>query len=187
MKSQQIIDKLFSIYQKYGHLEYGENCSVLSHSIQCGLMAKQEGCTDEIILATFLHDIGHIIPSESEGSLFIDEIWGVENHELIGYTYLSNAGFKESVIAPIKNHVLAKRYLCSKDPKYFDNLSLASKKTLYYQGGALTIEEATLFEKDPFFKDSIALRLIDDKGKLSNFDMNEEYWQYFKILIATIL
>ena len=187
MKSQQIIDKLFSIYQKYGHLEYGENCSVLSHSIQCGLIARQEERTDEIILAAFFHDIGHIIPSEGKEGLFIDEKWGVENHELIGYIYLSNAGFKESVIAPIKNHVLAKRYLCYKDSKYFESLSLASKKTLLYQGGALMVEEATLFEKDPFFKDSIALRLIADKGKLSSFDINEEYWQYFKALIINSL
>ena len=60
---------------------------------------------------------------------------------------------------PIKNHVLAKRYL-ARDKKYFNSLSDAS-----LQGGVLNNKDAKLFEKDKFFKDSIKLRKFDEAAK----------------------
>ena len=59
----------------------------------------------------------------------------------------------------------AKRYLTFKDPEYYDQLSLASKETLKYQGGKMDAEEAAVFEADPLHKIIIALRLIDEQAK----------------------
>ncbi len=57
---------------------------------------------------------------------------GVLKHEEIGAEVLKNIGFDDKVCELVKNHVNAKRYLVSKDPKYYENLSEASKGTLNY-------------------------------------------------------
>ena len=68
------------------------------------------------------------------------------------------------MVEPIKNHVLAKRYL-TRDEKYFNKLSKASILSLKLQGGVLNNKDAKLFEKDKFFKDSIKLRKFDEAAK----------------------
>ena len=47
----------------------------------------------------------------------------------------------------VEGHVLAKRYLCFKDPEYYSKLSPASKTTLEFQGGFMAAEEAKMFER----------------------------------------
>jgi predicted HD phosphohydrolase len=90
------------------------------------------------------------------------------DHEKLGADYLRSKGFSESIASLVENHVQAKRYLTFRYPEYYANLSPASKKTLEFQGGIMTQDEAIAFEADPLFELHIKLRRWDEKAKLEN-------------------
>ena len=90
---------------------------------------------------------------------------GVIDHGKVGSNFLRNIGMNEKVCCLVENHVLAKKYLVSKNKDYYDKLSDASKKTLEYQGGKMTKEEMEIFEKDSNFEESLKVRKYDDIGK----------------------
>jgi predicted HD phosphohydrolase len=94
--------------------------------------------------------------------------YGVVNHEGIGAKYLQGKGFSERVCAMVGMHVQAKRYLVSTDVTYHAKLSEASLQTLKLQGGAMSEGEAETFEKLPFFRDIIKVRLWDEEAKDPN-------------------
>ncbi|MFN7495238.1 MAG: phosphohydrolase, partial [Cyclobacteriaceae bacterium] len=91
--------------------------------------------------------------------------FGVKSHEKIGADYLREKGFSERIAKLVENHVEAKRYLTFRYPEYYNNLSEASKRTLEYQGGKMTAEEADVFEQDSLFEASIQLRKWDELAK----------------------
>ena len=93
------------------------------------------------------------------------------DHETIGKAYLIERGFSERVGNLVAGHVNAKRYLTYKYPDYFEQLSDASKKTLEFQGGVMSEEEALNFENDVLFEDYIRMRNIDDKAKVTNIPL----------------
>lgn len=159
-----VIEEVFGLYEKYGEEDYiGEPVSQLEHMSQSATLAMNAGYDDEVILAAFFHDIGHIcVMSASENSM---DGFGTKSHEKIGADYLRGKGFPEKIAALVENHVQAKRYLTFKYPDYYHNLSEASKKTLGFQGGKMNEKEAIRFEKDPFFEVSILLRSWDEMAK----------------------
>lgn len=188
MSINTITQEILSIYQKHAHISYGERCTVLSHSIQAGCLARDKGLDDELILAAFLHDIGHISPLENEKNNFSNMgVYGIEAHEYLGEKYLREKGLTDRIMATVRNHVTSKRYLCYADSSYYDQLSEASKKTLQYQGGPMTVEEAKAFEADPFFEDSIQIRKLDDEAKAQDFEVRADHWTYFEHLLNQIV
>ncbi len=163
-KIQSIADDIISLYKKYGSNEYsGEKVTQLDHMVQAANLARQGGFPEEMILAAFLHDIGHICSAAYTVSTMGDS--GVMNHEKIGAQFLRKRGFSEHIVQLVENHVSAKRYLTFKYPQYFEELSDASKKTLEYQGGVMNPDEAILFEHDPYFEDFIEMRRWDELAK----------------------
>ena len=161
---EERVDAIFSLYEKYGSADYiGEDISQIEHMAQSAQMAEKEGFDDEVILAAFFHDIGHIcemdVKQESMGG------YGVVSHERLGANCLREKGFSEKIAKLVENHVEAKRYLTFKDQEYFNKLSEASKKTLEYQGGPMHEAEAIAFEKSDLFEASIKLREWDEKAK----------------------
>ena len=158
------INEVFGLYERYGHEDYiGEPVSQLEHMSQSAVLAMQEGYDDEIVLAAFFHDIGHIcVMRNKENDM---DGYGVKSHEKIGADYLRSKGFPERVAKLVEYHVQAKRYLTFKNPEYYDNLSTASKQTLIFQGGIMNNSEATAFENDPLFEVSIRMRHWDEQAK----------------------
>jgi phosphonate degradation associated HDIG domain protein len=157
----QTISEVFSLYEKYGNADYiGEPVSQLEHMSQSAQLAIDEGCDDEVVLAAFFHDIGHICVMKSEENNMGG--YGVKSHERIGADYLREKGFPERVAKLVENHVQAKRYLTYKYPSYYDGLSEASRRTLEFQGGVMNSEEAERFEKDVLFETSILMRKWDE-------------------------
>ena len=75
--------------------------------------------------------------------------------------------------------------LHSRDPSYHDKLSLASKGTLINQGGPMSSQEASLFEKHPDFKALLQMRQWDDQAK--NKDIPVHSNDYYKELCRDIL
>ena len=177
MPSENTTSEILSIFRKHGGIVYGERCSVLSHSIQAGLIAQNRGCDDELVLAAFLHDIGHLCPLEYDQTAFsrMGE-FGIEAHDRWAEAFLRERGFSERLIATVKNHVAAKRYLCFSEAAYYEELSEASKNTLRYQGGPMSEQEAKDFEQDPFFEDSLVIRKIDEAAKEEDFEVREAHW-----------
>ncbi len=161
----QVVEEVFDLYTKFGDADYiGEPVSQIEHMSQSAQLAIDEGFDDEVILAAFFHDIGHICVmnganEESMGG------YGKKSHEKIGADYLRSVGFPERVAKLVENHVQAKRYLTFKFPDYYSQLSEASKMTLEYQGGVMSASEAHVFETDPLFETSIRMRKWDELAK----------------------
>ena len=73
-------------------------------------------------------------------------------------------GFSQRVQEICRGHVQAKRYLCWKDPNYYNKLHEMSKAKLKFQGGPMTEKEALAFESSPFFKDIMEMRRFDEQA-----------------------
>ena len=156
-----MLHKLLQPYQQYGYLHYGEGVTELAHALQAAHLAQEAGENESMIAAALLHDYGHLIHGLGEN---IAE-WGVNaNHETVGANALEK-WFPTCVTEPVRWHVEAKRYLCSTEMGYFDNLSPASVLSLQLQGGAMNPEELEEFSTLPFTKEAIRLRRYDDQSK----------------------
>jgi phosphonate degradation associated HDIG domain protein len=164
---EQIVEQVFALYGKYGAADYiGEPVSQIEHMSQAAALAQAEGFEEEVILAAFFHDIGHLCADDGEA----ESMGGMGNvdHEKLGADYLRKLGFSERMAALVECHVIAKRYLTYKDPEYYEQLSEASKTTLGYQGGPMTTGEAATFEAHPDHELYIRMRYWDDKAKETN-------------------
>jgi 2-amino-1-hydroxyethylphosphonate dioxygenase (glycine-forming) len=163
----QSVNEIMFLYEQHGSEDYiGEPVSQIEHMCQCAQLAEAAGADDDVILAAFLHDIGHLYEAAfpDKKVLRMDNV-GIFNHENLGATYLLSKGFSEKIAKLVQSHVAAKRYLTYRFPEYYDSLSEASKKTLEFQGGRMTQEEALDFEDDDLFEQYVALRKWDDAAK----------------------
>jgi 2-amino-1-hydroxyethylphosphonate dioxygenase (glycine-forming) len=166
-KPETIVNEVFSLYEKHGSEDYiGEPVSQLEHMSQAAALAEEEGCDDEVILAAFFHDIGHLCVSGHETESM--DGFGNVDHEKLGADYLRERGFSERLAALVESHVIAKRYLTYKYPEYYSQLSEASRATLEFQGGCMNEEEASNFEQNPDAELFVRLRYWDDKAKEVN-------------------
>ncbi|RFS19602.1 HDIG domain-containing protein [Chitinophaga silvatica] len=167
LQAQQVVAEIFELYERYGQAEYGEQVTMLMHMMQAAVIAEQTGFEDEMIVAAFLHDIGHFFEEAEQ----MDQ-YGTRAHDDLGSTYLIRCGFPERLAKLVGSHVAAKRYLTWFDSAYYETLSEASKQTLIYQGGPMSEEEATAFKQDPLFHQYIQIRIWDDMGKDANIPVD---------------
>ncbi|WP_426218396.1 phosphonate degradation HD-domain oxygenase [Pseudomonas sp. DWRC2-2] len=162
MNPEQTIADVFGLYEQHGTADYiGEPVSQIEHMSQAAQLAMAEGFDDEVVLAAFFHDIGHICGQGGENM----GGYGVVSHERLGADYLRRAGFSERMAKLVEYHVQAKRYLTFSQPDYYARLSEASRRTLAYQGGVMSAEEAQLFEQDPLYTVSLRMRHWDEQAK----------------------
>lgn len=160
--AEQIVSEVFALYQQHGHEDYiGEPVSQLEHMSQAAQLALAEGYDDEVVLAAFFHDIGHICGG-AEGDM---GGYGAASHERVGANYLRRCGFSERLARLVEYHVEAKRYLTLRQPGYYQRLSEASRRTLEYQGGVMIEAEADAFEQDPLCAVSLRMRQWDELAK----------------------
>ena len=162
--TESVIEKVLDLYLQHGHDDYiGEPVTQLEHMSQSAELAIEEGYDDEVVLAAFFHDIGHLCVSKNE----VNDMngLGIKDHEEIGAEYLRILGFSERLTQLVNAHVEAKRYLCYKHPEYYEKLSPASRGTLELQGGKMDSEEAQRFESNPLSPLFIKLREWDDRAK----------------------
>ena len=164
------VEEIIALYKNFGNEDYiGEPVSQIEHMCQCAQLAEASGADDEVILAAFFHDIGHLCAfAFLEKKLQQMDGAGVVDHEKLGYTYLLKNGFSKKIALLVQSHVQAKRYLTYKYPEYFQQLSEASIKTLVFQGGVMSAAEATKFEADPLCEMYIQLRRWDEQAKETN-------------------
>ena len=169
-----VIDEIFSLYAARGSAAYfGEAVSMSEHGLQAAHFAELEGAPQTVIAAALLHDIGHLIATVPDD---IAE-WTVDaRHEATGGRWLGK-WFGAKVAEPVRLHVRAKRYLCTVDPTYLSQLSSASVLTLKLQGGPMPADEVASFEAEPGYREAIAVRRCDDRGKVAGLATRrlEEY------------
>ncbi|MDP4148434.1 MAG: HDIG domain-containing protein [Bacteroidota bacterium] len=165
-RAGQIADEILGLYERYGGAEYaGEKVSQLEHMAQAAQLAESQGCDEEVVLAAFLHDIGHICASAAKEQM---DGFGAVDHEGIGAEFLSERGFSRKVVRLVESHVEAKRWLTLREPGYYEQLSAASRKTLEYQGGPMDEDEAAAFEQYPLFELIIKMRKWDEQAKVEH-------------------
>ena len=180
-----IVDEIFSYYEKYGSHDYiGEPVTQLEHMTQGAMFAEMDGRKPEIVLALFLHDIGHLLEFDDPTGEKMGEL-GVMHHETKGKIFLQKLGIPYPIPNLVENHVKVKRYLVAKNNDYLNKLSDASRQTLNYQGGPMTQDEIYEFEGDPLFCESLLIRDYDDMGKIPN--MKIKSLDYYRGYLTSFL
>lgn len=207
-QAEKIADEIMELYNGYGGNEYaGEKVTQLEHMAQAAQLAEEQGFGEEVILAAFLHDIGHISEAAKDaahaganganaigaGTQAVAEAdsrrmgaFGIRDHEELGADFLRAKGFSKKVCRLVESHVEAKRYLTAKDPAYYAELSEASKKTLEYQGGPMTGEEAAAFEQYPLFTLIIQMRKWDEQAKIEHHPL-PDLQHYRRMILRHLL
>lgn len=152
------LEALERLYDERGDAAYGEGVSQIEHALQCAVLAGRDGAPPSLVVASLLHDVGHLFEDEAAAQQ------ADQRHEIVGAQSLRML-FGDDVRGPIALHVAAKRYLCFKDPAYLDGLSPASKASLALQGGPFNAQQAAAFERRTYWRQAVALRRYDDLGK----------------------
>jgi phosphonate degradation associated HDIG domain protein len=156
------IDDVLNLMATHGVSMYGgESVTQLEHALQCATLAEESGASAALIGASFLHDLGHLIERDftQRAKSGADDL-----HQYIAIPFLRSL-FDEALLAPIRMHVDAKRYLCFSNADYWATLSPISQQSLTLQGGIFSANEATAFINQPYAKDAVQLRQWDDRAK----------------------
>lgn len=151
-KAQLLID----LFRGRGQGHYDEFVTQYQHAIQAAHFAADTQ-NPQLIVAALLHDIGHLF--EEDASREEDLI-----HEEVGADFLAEF-YPPSVTEPIRLHVPAKRFLCTTQPAYFQELSPASQTSFVLQGGMMNEAEVKAFQQHPYFESALQLRSWDDLAK----------------------
>lgn len=170
------LDEIARLYAMQGGLAYGEDVTQLEHALQCAALAVPHG--PALTVAALLHDIGHLFDTEEHAALHDDR------HQLAGARALEDL-FGLDICAPIALHVAAKRWLCLREPGYYDGLSAASKHSLTLQGGIFDAEQAAAFEQQPYWQDAVTLRRFDDMGKRDEYSAShfDDYLPVMRVML----
>jgi [1-hydroxy-2-(trimethylamino)ethyl]phosphonate dioxygenase len=158
-----VIDEIHNAFHTHGSSQYGnESVTQLQHALQCGQCAIDTQSSAQLVTAALLHDIGHILSDEKMPTSTDQNL--DDKHEDKGYQFLLRH-FGTEVADPVRLHVVAKRYLCTKDPDYQKKLSPTSLKSFFDQGGPMSYEEQKQFESEKHFENAVRLRQWDDIAK----------------------
>ena len=185
----EVVARLAKLFAEQGESEYlGEAVTQAEHMLQAAACAQRASASNALIAASLLHDVGHLFvgadTSEISGRDLMDA--GTDNrHSHTGADWLAAAGFPEPVTEPVRLHVAAKRYLCTVEPGYFDQLSEASVYTLSVQGGPMSQEEAAEFARGPYARDAVTLRRWDEAAKDPEADVPD--FDHYRALLADLL
>jgi phosphonate degradation associated HDIG domain protein len=159
MNNPQAILELFA---RKGAIAYeGEGISQIEHAWQCGQLARAAGASETLQLASWLHDLGHLL-TELSGS---PTVQGIDDRHEHTAARLLDAIWGPDVAEPVRLHVAAKRYLVATHPEYRERLSPDSVRSLALQGGPMLLEECVVFQANRYALDAQQLRSWDDAGK----------------------
>jgi len=180
-----MIDQLRELFEKFGREHYGENASQLAHALQCAQLARRDGCSDSLVAAALLHDVGQFLDDAGNAA---EKLNFDARHEVTGSEFLAR-WFDEAVTEPVRLHVDAKRYLCAMEPDYAAGLSDASLLSLRLQGGAMSPDEAQHFVAQPYAQEAIRLRRYDDAGKQPDLSVPDlaSFFPLLESLVVTAI
>jgi len=164
-----VVDQVLALFaQPEAEQWYDEAVTERDHALQTAALAVASGASDELVAASLLHDVGHLIVNDLQP---IEEMLRHDaHHEVAGAHFLAE-WFGPAVSEPVRWHVAAKRYLCATEPGYLDSLSASSVRSLDVQGGVMTPAQVDEFERTPYRADAVTLRRFDDKAKVGGLDV----------------
>lgn len=154
--------ELLTIFAGRTTRRYGLSAvSQLQHALQAAALAEADGAVPATVLASLLHDVGHMIHrlGEDPAGRGIDDV-----HEELGGSWLAER-FGPEVSEPVRLHVAAKRYLCATESDYFGKLSPDSVRSLDLQGGPMSADEIATFRRHPQWQEAVRLRRYDEAAK----------------------
>jgi phosphonate degradation associated HDIG domain protein len=133
----------------------------LQHALQAAALAEADAAPPATVLASLLHDVGHMIHhlGEDPAARGVDDV-----HEELGARWLAER-FGPAVSEPVRLHVAAKRYLCTVESDYFGKLAPDSVRSLELQGGLMSPDEIAAFRANPFHAEAVRLRRYDEEAK----------------------
>jgi len=164
------LEAIRALFSAHGSRMYtDEPVTQLEHALQSAALAEEAGAPATLITASLLHDLGHMINDQGE----TPTLRGIDDrHEYVAVPRLRGL-FPDAVLAPIRMHVDAKRYLCARGegsfsgPAYLEALSADSVRSLQLQGGVFSAAQADAFIEQPFAADAVRLRCWDDLAKVA--------------------
>lgn len=162
MEQQDILARLEELLEHKADGLYGlEAITQKQHALQGATLAERQGASDALVVATLLHDIGHLVHDlgENPAADGIDDL-----HEALGAAVLAK-WFGPEVSEPVRLHVAAKRYLVAVEPDYAAKLAPDSVLSLSLQGGPMSPDEVAAFRALPHAEAAIALRRLDEAAK----------------------
>jgi OPA family glycerol-3-phosphate transporter-like MFS transporter len=181
---KQMVTRIIRLFQERGDAAYlGEPVSQTEHALQAAWAAEQAGAGSALITAALLHDLGHLLHDLGEDCA--EE--GIDDTHEERAAKMLRDWYGPEVTEPIRLHVAAKRFLCAREPGYFERLSEASIVSLKLQGGPFSQEQAQQFQQNLYAKSAVALRRWDEEAKiqgLSTPDL-EHFRPYLEAALAT--
>ena len=159
-----VTSQILALFARRGNSQYGgEAVSQLEHALQAAALAENDNASPALIVASLLHDIGHLLhalPHDAPEQ-------GIDDaHEDLADRWLRQY-FAEDVVAPVQLHVAAKRYLSAAEPAYRQHLSEPSELSLQLQGGPMSAAEMADFALHPHYEAAVRLRRWDDEAKIA--------------------
>ena len=160
--SDPLRQELLDIFAGRATRRYGlSEINQLQHALQSAALAEADGAPPTTVLASLLHDVGHMIHQlgENPAARGVDDV-----HEALGADWLAER-FGPEVSEPVRLHVAAKRYLCTVESDYFGKLSPDSVRSLQLQGGLMSADEVANFRANPHHAEAVRLRRYDEAAK----------------------
>ncbi len=165
IKYQEALDTLKKS-QEESYL--GETVSKLDHALQAAYFALRSEHSQDVVIASLFHDIGHCVLNEKVKK--VDESAAM-SHKEIAAKQMIEWGFSEKIATLVYNHVDAKRYLAACNRKYQSQLSELSQKNLESQGGPMDPSEMIKFAEGPYFRESLQVRTNNERAKISGLEV----------------
>ncbi|MBI2735356.1 MAG: metal-dependent phosphohydrolase [Rhodospirillales bacterium] len=160
--SDPLRQELLDIFVGRATRRYGLSAiNQLQHALQSAAHAEADDAPSATVLASLLHDVGHMIHQlgEDPASRGVDDV-----HEELGAKWLAER-FGPAVSEPVRLHVAAKRYLCTVESDYFGKLAPDSVRSLKLQGGLMSADEIEVFRANPHHAEAVRLRRYDEAAK----------------------
>jgi predicted HD phosphohydrolase len=158
-RSNQLLAELLTLYKicapwcnAYGPINQ------LLHATQAAAFARMHHAPTSLVVATLLHDVGHVLPGPNHRASVEAAL---DQHEHVGHRWLCGF-FGPEVTEPVRLHVQAKRYLCTLSPDYMEGLSPQAFGRLAPQGGTMNEREIASFRAEPYWREAVFLRQCDD-------------------------
>ena len=170
-----------SILDRHGDREYsGMGLSVLEHMLQSAAEAETADAETHVVIATLLHDIGHFVVE------FPTDMKNTEDtgHDEVGAAMLEPF-FGPEIVEPIRQHVRAKRYLCTVEPSYYDNMTIPVKHSFRLQGGMMSAAEVKEFKALPFSEVATRLRRWCDLAMIPG-RKTKQFEEYYSLIQSVL-
>ena len=90
--NNEFVDLLFDFIKEEGKTNYDESVTQLQHSLQTASLARTEDGRRHIVIASLLHDIGHLLIDENDSKN--DFLKKDLNHENIASNFLILSSLK---------------------------------------------------------------------------------------------